>query len=80
MKNWVQDKYYRVSKCKRSKHQFRKGKWKGQVVVNLLGDNSSKDNSNGVYINGTIRDMSLTGSMKGKTLTDLVSAINSGNT
>jgi hypothetical protein len=52
----------------------------GEVVVNLLTKNGVKKTPSGMYINGTIKDTNLSGPMKGKSLSDLVSAMDSGDT
>ena len=58
-------------------HQGKSGE-NGEPVVDLLAGNVQKT-SNGVFINGSITDSSLIGSMKGKTVSDLASSISAGD-
>jgi hypothetical protein len=51
----------------------------GEPVVDLLADENKQKTSNGLFINASIVDLSLIGTMKGKSLSDLVSSINEGN-
>jgi hypothetical protein len=59
-------------------HQGKVGE-NGEPVVDLLAGGNKIGSTNGVFINGTITDTSLIGPMKGKTISDLSSSINSGN-
>ena len=52
----------------------------GDVVVDLLKDSKKNPTKLGMAIRGNITDSDLTGPMQGKTLSDLISAINSGDT
>ena len=52
----------------------------GDVVVDLLKDGKKNPTKLGMAIRGNITDADLTGPMKGKTMSDLISAINSGDT
>jgi CHRD domain len=53
----------------------------GEVVVELMTDSTkNNDVSYGMTIRGNLSDSSLKGPMQGKTLEDLVAAINSGET
>ncbi len=51
----------------------------GEPVVDLLADGNKQKTSNGLFINGSIVDSSLIGPLKGKSVSDLVSSMNSGN-
>lgn len=59
-------------------HTANQGK-NGAVVVDLLKNSKKNSNSNGMVIRGNITDSSLTGPMKGKTVSDLISAMSSGD-
>lgn len=52
----------------------------GDVIVDLLKDSKKNPTKLGMAIRGNITDSDLTGPMQGKTLSDLISAINSGDT
>lgn len=52
----------------------------GDVVVDLLTDSKKNPTKLGMAIRGNITDSDLTGPMQGKTVSDLISAINSGDT
>jgi hypothetical protein len=52
----------------------------GDVVVDLLKDSKKNPTKIGMAIRGNITDSDLTGPMQGKTVSDLISAINSGDT
>ncbi len=52
----------------------------GDVIVDLLKDGKKNPTKIGMAIRGNITDSDLTGPMQGKTLSDLISAINSGDT
>jgi len=52
----------------------------GDVVVDLLKDSKKNPTKLGMAIRGNITDSDLTGPMQGKTVSDLISAINSGDT
>jgi hypothetical protein len=52
----------------------------GDVIVDLLKDSKNNPTKLGMAIRGNITDSDLTGPMQGKTLSDLISAINSGDT
>lgn len=52
----------------------------GDVIVDLLTDKKKNPTKLGMAIRGNITDSSLTGPMQGKTLADLISAINNGDT
>ena len=52
----------------------------GDVIVDLLTDSKKNPTKLGMAIRGNITDSDLTGPMQGKTLSDLISAINSGDT
>ena len=52
----------------------------GDVIVDLLTDKKENPTRLGMAIRGNITDSSLTGPMQGKTLADLISAINNGDT
>ncbi|HXV88619.1 MAG TPA: CHRD domain-containing protein [Nitrososphaeraceae archaeon] len=52
----------------------------GEVVVDLLTSMKANDVSYGMTIRGNISDSSLKGPMEGKTLEDLVAAMDSGQT
>jgi hypothetical protein len=60
-------------------HQGKAGA-NGDVVVDLLKDSKNNPTKLGMAIRGNITDADLTGPMKGKTMSDLISAINSGDT
>jgi len=51
----------------------------GEPVVDLVADGNKQKTSNGLFINGSIVDSSLIGPLKGKSVSDLVSSMNSGN-
>ena len=59
-------------------HQGKSGE-NGEPVVDLLATGNKQKTSKGLFINGSITDSSLTGPMKGKTISDLVSSIKAGN-
>jgi hypothetical protein len=59
-------------------HQGKSGE-NGEPVVDLLANGNKQQTSNGLFVNGSIVDSSLIGTMKGKSLSDLVSSINDGN-
>lgn len=52
----------------------------GDVIVDLLKDSKKNPTKLGMAIRGNITDSDLTGPMQGKTVSDLISAINSGDT
>jgi len=52
----------------------------GDVIVDLLKDSKKNPTKLGMAIRGNITNSDLTGPMQGKTLSDLISAINSGDT
>ena len=52
----------------------------GDVIVDLLTGMKKNPTKVGMAIRGNITDSSLTGPMQGKTITDLITAINSGDT
>jgi hypothetical protein len=52
----------------------------GDVIVDLLKDSKKNPTKIGMAIRGNITNSDLTGPMQGKTLSDLISAINSGDT
>lgn len=52
----------------------------GDVIVDLLTDKKKNPTKLGMAIRGNITDSSLTGPMQGKTLADLITAINNGDT
>jgi len=52
----------------------------GDVIVDLLKYSKKNPTKLGLAIRGNITDTSLTGPMKGKTLGDLISAMNNGDT
>ena len=52
----------------------------GDVIVDLLTGMKEKPTKLGMAIRGNITDSSLTGPMQGKTLVDLINAINNGDT
>src|SRR6476660_1977319 len=52
----------------------------GDVVVDILKDSKKNPTKLGMAIRGNITDSDLTGPMQGKTLSDLITAINSGDT
>lgn len=52
----------------------------GDVIVDLLKDSKKNPTKLGLAIRGNITDADLTGPMQGKTLSDLISAINNGDT
>jgi CHRD domain len=52
----------------------------GDVIVDLLTDKKKNPTKLGMAIRGNITESSLTGPMQGKTLTDLISAMNNGDT
>ena len=52
----------------------------GDVIVDLLKDSKKNPTKLGMAIRGNITDSDLTGPMQGKTLSDLISAIDSGDT
>ncbi len=52
----------------------------GDVIVDLLKDGKKNPTKLGMVIRGNITDLDLTGPMKGKTLTDLISPMKSGDT
>lgn len=54
----------------------------GEVVIDLLGTPTSKDKvtSYGMTFRGNLTDAGLKGPMQGKTLTDLIAAMDSGDT
>jgi hypothetical protein len=60
-------------------HSGKKGE-NGEVVVDLLKSSKHNPTKAGMAIRGNITDSSLTGPMKGKTVGDLISAMNSGDT
>lgn len=60
-------------------HSGKKGE-NGDVIVDLLKNSKNNPTKAGMAIRGNITDSSLTGPMKGKTVGDLVSAMNSGDT
>jgi hypothetical protein len=59
-------------------HQGKSGE-NGEPVVDLLANGNKQQTSNGLFVNGSIVDSNLIGTMKGKSLSDLVSSINDGN-
>lgn len=59
-------------------HEGKSGQ-NGESVVDLLASGNEMTTQNGLFINGSFVDSSLIGSMKGKTLSDLVSSMNDGN-
>jgi hypothetical protein len=52
----------------------------GDIIVDLLTDKKKNPTKLGMAIRGNITDSSLTGPMQGKTLADLITAINNGDT
>ncbi len=60
-------------------HTGKNGK-NGEVIVDLLKESKHGKISTGMVVRGNITDSSLTGSMKGKTTADLISAMSSGDT
>ena len=60
-------------------HSGKKGE-NGDVIVDLLKNSKNNPTKAGMAIRGNITDSSLTGPMKGKTVGDLISAMNSGDT
>ena len=52
----------------------------GEVIVDLLTGKKENPTRLGMAIRGNITDSSLVGPMQGKTLADLISAINNGDT
>jgi CHRD domain len=52
----------------------------GDVIVDLLKDSKKNPTKIGMAIRGNITDSDLTGPMQGKTLSDLISEIDNGNT
>ena len=59
-------------------HQGKAGQ-NGEPVVDLLANGNKITKQNRVFVNGSIVDSNLIGSMKGETLSDLVSSMNDGN-
>jgi hypothetical protein len=60
-------------------HQGKVGE-KGDVVVDLMKVSKHKDTAKGMLMRGNVTDSSLTGTMAGKTLADLQTAIANGDT
>ena len=52
----------------------------GDIIVDLLKDSKKNPTKLGMAIRGNITDSSLGGTLRGKTLADLVSAVKSGDT
>ena len=57
-----------------------KGGANGDIIVDLLKNSKKNPTKLGMVIRGNITDSSLGGTLKGKTLADLVSAVKSGDT
>jgi hypothetical protein len=53
---------------------------KGDVVVDLMKVSKHKDTAKGMIMRGNVTDASLTGAMAGKTLADLQTAMENGDT
>ena len=60
-------------------HSGKKGE-NGDVIVDLLKGSKHNPTKLGMAIRGNISDSSLVGPMKGKTVADLISAMNNGDT
>jgi len=60
-------------------HQGEVGE-KGDVVVDLMKVSKHKDTAKGMIMRGNVTDASLTGAMAGKTLADLQTAMENGDT
>jgi CHRD domain-containing protein len=59
-------------------HQGKSGE-NGEPVVDLFAAGNKQKTSKGLFVNGSITDSSLTGPLKGKTISDLISSIKAGN-